>query len=102
MRDARAFMVATMRHQVGFAAALVHARLRLSRLDLVGHSGRTAGRYASAATAFFLQQLLSRHVVPWAGAGAALALPEAVCSKTLARGGCDGLARLGRWPWPLK
>ena len=49
-----------------------------------------------------LQQLLSRHVVPWAGAGAALALPEAVCSKTLARGGCDGLARLGRWPWPLK
>ena len=53
MRDARAFMVATMRHQVGFAAAVAHARLRLTRLELVGHSGRTAGRYASAAAAFF-------------------------------------------------
>ena len=52
MRDARAFMVATMRHQVSFAAAVAHARLRLSRLEIVGHSGRTAGRYASAAAAF--------------------------------------------------
>ena len=30
-----------------------HARLRLSRLELIGGSGRTAGRYASAARAFF-------------------------------------------------
>ena len=52
MRDARAFMVATMRHQVGFAAAVAHARLRLSRLEIVGHSGGTAGRYASATAAF--------------------------------------------------
>jgi len=29
-----------------------HARLRLSRLELIGGSGRTAGRYASAARAF--------------------------------------------------
>ena len=38
--------------QVGFAAAVAHARLRLSRLELIGGSGRTAGRYASAARAF--------------------------------------------------
>jgi hypothetical protein len=32
--------------------AVAHARLRLSRLELIGVSGRTAGRYASAARAF--------------------------------------------------
>ena len=42
----------TLRSQVGFAAAVAHARLRLSRLELIGGSGRTAGRYASAARAF--------------------------------------------------
>ena len=31
---------------------VAHARLRLSRLELIGGSGRTAGRYASAARAF--------------------------------------------------
>ena len=41
-----------MRSQVGFAVAVAHARLRLSRLELIGGSGRTAGRYASAARAF--------------------------------------------------
>ena len=48
------FMISTLRSQVGFAAAVAHARLRLSRLELViGGSGRTsAGRYASAARAF--------------------------------------------------
>ena len=46
-------MISTLRSQVGFAAAVAHARLRLSRLELViGGSGRTAGRYASAARAF--------------------------------------------------
>ena len=35
-----------------FAAAVAHARHRLSRLELIGGSGRTAGRYASAARAF--------------------------------------------------
>jgi hypothetical protein len=42
----------TLRSQVGFAAAVAHARLRLSRLELIGGSGCTAGRYASAARAF--------------------------------------------------
>ena len=45
-----------MRSQVGFAAAVAQARLRISRLELIagliGGSGRTAGRYASAARAF--------------------------------------------------
>jgi len=55
--DARSFMISTLRSQVGFAAAVAHARLRLSRLEpfgleLIGGSGRTAGRYASAARAF--------------------------------------------------
>ena len=49
MLDARSFMISTLRSQVGFAAAVAHARLRLSRLELIGGSGRTAGRYASAA-----------------------------------------------------
>ena len=52
MLDARSFMISTLRSQVGFAAAVAHARLRLSRLELIGGSGRTAGRYASAARAF--------------------------------------------------
>ena len=53
MLDARCFMISTLRSQVGFAAAVAHARLRLSRLELIGGSGRTAGRtYASAARAF--------------------------------------------------
>jgi hypothetical protein len=48
----RSFMISTLRSQVGFAAAIAYARLRLSRLELIGGSGRTAGRYASAARAF--------------------------------------------------
>ena len=47
MLDARSFMISTLRSQVGFAAAVAPARLRLSRLELIGVSGRTAGRYAS-------------------------------------------------------
>ena len=38
-------MISTLRSQVGFAAAVAHALLRLSRLELIGGSGRTAGRY---------------------------------------------------------
>ena len=53
MLDARSFMIShSLRSQVGFAAAVAHARLRLSRLELIGGSGRTAGRYASAARVF--------------------------------------------------
>jgi hypothetical protein len=51
MLDARSFMISTLRSQVGFAAAVAHARLRLSRLEvLIGGSGRTAGRYAVCRT----------------------------------------------------
>ena len=39
MLDARSFMISTLRSQVGFAAAVAHARLRLSRLELIGGSG---------------------------------------------------------------
>ena len=53
------FMISTLRSQVGFAAAVAHARLRLSRLELIGGSGRTAGRYASAARAFISPTALS-------------------------------------------
>ena len=60
MLDARSFMISTLRAalsgrlRLGFAAAVAHARLRLSRLELIEGSGRTAGRYAysSAARAF--------------------------------------------------
>ena len=49
--EARGHMVSLMRAQVGFAAAVGHARLRLSRLELMGHAGRTAGRHARGTTA---------------------------------------------------
>ena len=57
MLDARSFMISTLRSQVGFAAAVAHARLHLSRLELIGYSsGALAappGSYApSAARAF--------------------------------------------------
>jgi hypothetical protein len=52
MLDAWSLMISTLRSQVGFATAVAHARLRLSRLEFIGGSGRTAGRYASAARAF--------------------------------------------------
>ena len=40
MLDARSFMISsTLRSQVGFATAVAHARLRLSRLELIGGSG---------------------------------------------------------------
>ena len=41
MLDARSFMISTLRSQVSFAAAVAHSRLRLSRLELIGCSGRT-------------------------------------------------------------
>ena len=70
MLDARSFMISTLRSQVGFAAAVAHARLRLSRLEIIGGSGRTAGRYASAARAFIsdFADRLRQHT---AGAGKA-------------------------------
>ena len=65
MLDARSFMISTLRSQVGFAAAVAHARYihatcppppraSASRVSSSSGalSGRTAGRYASAARAF--------------------------------------------------
>ena len=46
-----AFAVSLLRRRVGFAAAVAHARLRLSRLQLMGHEGRTAARAARPADA---------------------------------------------------
>ena len=37
-----------MRRRVSFVAAHAHARLRLSRLDIIAHGGRTATRLATA------------------------------------------------------
>ena len=53
--EARAFMISIMRQQVGFAAAIAHARLRLSRLELLGHTGRVAGRSAAVTPPFLSQ-----------------------------------------------
>jgi hypothetical protein len=55
---------------LGFAAAVAHARLRLSRLELIGGSGRTAGGYASAARAFISPTAFEQ--VRRAGTGEAL------------------------------
>ena len=55
MLDARAFMISTLRSQVGFAAAVAHARLRLPVLAsraLWGVPAAAASRYASSARAF--------------------------------------------------
>ena len=57
--DARAYFVARIRRQMSFTAAVSHARLRLRRLETIGHGGRTAARHArsragelASATAF--------------------------------------------------
>jgi hypothetical protein len=59
LMDARAYFVARMRRQMSFTAAISHARMRLRRLESIGHAGRTAGRRAcsragllASATAF--------------------------------------------------
>ena len=61
MTDARAWMISMMRQQVGFAAAIAHARLRLSRLEPIGHAGRVAGRSGAATVPFLSQTMWERH-----------------------------------------
>ena len=61
MSEARAWMLSVMRQQVGFAAAIAHARLRLSRLERIGHSGRTAGRSGAVTAPFLSQTMWERH-----------------------------------------
>ena len=52
MTEARAWMVSLMRRQVGFAAAISHARMRLARLGRIGHAGRIAGRVGATVAPF--------------------------------------------------
>ena len=54
-------MISIMRQQVGFAAAIAHARLRLSRIELLGHAGRVAGRSAAVTALFLSQTIWERH-----------------------------------------
>ena len=57
MLDARAFMISTLRSQVGFAAAVAHARLRLPVLAsraLLGDPAAAASRYASTSARAFI------------------------------------------------
>ena len=61
MSEARAWMLSVMRQQVGFAAAIAHARLRLSRLERIGHSGRIAGRSGAVTAPFLSQTMWERH-----------------------------------------
>ena len=46
--EARAFYAGMLRRQWGFVAAREHARMRLGRLERLGHAGRVAQRYGSA------------------------------------------------------
>ena len=69
-------------HEVGFAAAVAHARLRLSRLELIGGSGRTSAgrRYARGL-----------HVSVWASAARAFVSPSiSPTAFEQARGGALG------------
>ena len=92
MLDARSFMISTLRSQVGFAAAVAHARLRLSSLELIGGSGRTAGRYASAARAFIspstaFEALSRRGEALWERVEAGSGSPGAASSESAAGSG---------------
>ena len=50
----------TFRTQISFTAARAHARLRLSRLELIGHSGRVARRRGQATNVLLRQSLWDR------------------------------------------
>ncbi len=69
--------------------AVAHARLRLSRLELIGVSGRTAGRYASAARAFKIRRPLSsrRGEALWERGEAGSGLLGAASSESAAGSG---------------
>ena len=61
VNEARAFMVSVMRRRVSFAAAMAHARLRLSRLERIGHAGRIAGRGSGVVAPFLSQTVWEQH-----------------------------------------
>ena len=88
-------MISTLRSQVGFAAAVAHARLRLSRFELIGGSGRTAGRYASAARAFISPTAFEQARGGALGAGAGGQLGQAG-SGSLGAASSESAAGSGR------
>ena len=51
MQEAKAALLRMFRVQMSFTAARSHARLRLTRLELIGHAGRAATQYASSGAA---------------------------------------------------
>ena len=48
--EARAYFISVVRRRVSFAAAVAHARLRLGRLESLGHEGRRADRFTAGRT----------------------------------------------------
>ena len=95
MLDARSFMISTLRYQVGFAAAVAHARLRLSRLEL------SSGAPAAPPAATRLLRALSFRRPPSSRRGEALWEREAAGSDSLGAASSESAAGsvrlLGTW-----
>ena len=62
-------MVSVMRRQVSFTAAFAHARMRLARLERVGHAGRIAGRVGAVPAPFVSPTMWERHARGALGGG---------------------------------
>ena len=69
LTEARAWMVSLMRRQAGFAAAISHARMRLSRLGRIGHAGRIAGRVGATVAPFLSPTMWEQHQAGMLGGG---------------------------------
>ena len=89
--DARSFMISTLRSQVGFAAAVAHARLRLSRLEL-----SSGGAPAAPPAATRLLRALSFRRPPSSRRGEALWEREAAGSGSLGAASSESAAGSGR------
>jgi hypothetical protein len=102
MLDARSFMISTLRYQVGFSAAVAHARLRLSRLEL------SSGAPAAPPAATRLLRALSFRRPPSSRRGEALWEREAAGSDSLGAASSESAAGsvrlLGTWAagWALR
>jgi hypothetical protein len=85
------FMISTLRSQVGFAAAVAHARLRLSRLELTSLSGVPAAPPAVTrlphAPSFRRPPLSRRGEALWERAEAGSGLLGAASSESAAGSG---------------
>ena len=64
-------MVGVMRRQVSFTAAFAHARMRLARLERVGHAGRIACRVGAVPAPFISPTMWERHARGALGGGSA-------------------------------